>query len=532
MKPSLSLSFSRASKGQALILVAMAFIGLLAIAGLAVDLGRVFIARGMLIRAVDAAALGAATQFREGRTITEMTIMADQIMNLNGVDPTHVIVEDCPHALTSGDPELCVEPRRKYVRVTASATVPMTFIAIVGIQEVTISAKATAEAASVDVVLVIDISESMTSDAGTLYDNVDNDGDGVADDGRFHFEGSTLVYDIPPVGVEDNYLRDPAHCNPTHTCQPFEKVRAAANAFVDRILDLNGEDETDRLAVVIFANGWEGGAFATQIIPPGWVSDNTQAHNIINSLNVYQPPDCDPGAPAAGLCIKHNPPGDSNGTFVSINCPVFDGGTDPSSCTTTNIGGGMRLAGNIFGDPNFTRPEALWVVVLLTDGAANASTAEPGIHPYGYCPETTWTPPFCRDQFSYTRHFTATQPLLYDADDFARDNIDFVGCTSPSPAAACSRPGQGAVIFSIGLGNQVLAYDAGSGDIAHGVALLRYAAATGDDGDPSTDLCADLYDNVSEWREWCGNYYFDAQGDGLLRVFEDIASRIFTRLAR
>ncbi len=524
--------FYRGSKGQALILIAVSFMVILAFIGLAVDLGRVFIFQGMLRKSVDAASLAAASQFREGRSIAEMTIMAEQIMSLNGVDPDGVIVEDCPHALVSGDPDLCVTPRRKFVRVTATATIDLTFMAVTGLQQVELSAQSTAEAASIDVVLVIDISESMTSDAGHLYDNIDNDGDGTADDGRFHMEGSTLVYDITPVGDPDNFLRDPAHCNPLRQCQPFEKVRSAANSFVDRILDLSGDDETDRLAIVIFANGWEGGTYATQVIPPGWITDKATAQSIITNLTVYQPPDCDPGAPLAGLCIKHYPPGESTGTFVSINCPVFDEGVDPSSCTTTNIGGGMRLAGNIFGDPNFSRPEALWVTILLTDGAANASTAEPGVHPYGYCPESDWDPPFCRDEFSYTRHITETEPLLYDADDYARDNIDFVGCFSPTPAAACDRPGQGAVIFTIGLGNQVVAYDSSSGDIAHGVALLRYAAATGDDGDPATDLCADLYDTPDEWEEWCGNYYFDATGDDLIRVFEDIASRIFTRIAR
>ena len=42
-----------------------------------------------------------------------------------------------------------------------------------------------------------------------------------------------------------------------------------------------------------------------------------------------------------------------------------------SACNTTNIGGGLRYAGAQFGTEK--RMDALWVVVLLTDGAANAS---------------------------------------------------------------------------------------------------------------------------------------------------------------
>ncbi len=83
-----------------------------------------------------------------------------------------------------------------------------------------------------------------------------------------------------------------------------------------------------------------------------------------------------------------------------------------------------------------------------------------------------------------------------------------------------------AVVFSVGLGSQVLSTDAEGR--AYGANLLRYVAAVGDDGDPSTDLCA----TVPNPRTWCGNYYFSPTGSQLDRVFEDIASRIFTRIAQ
>jgi len=59
-----------------------------------------------------------------------------------------------------------------------------------------------------------------------------------------------------------------------------------------------------------------------------------------------------------------------------------------------------------------------------------------------------------------------------------------------------------------------------------GGALLRYIAAVGDDGDPSTDPCA----GITDYTQWCGNYYYSPTGSKLDRVFEDIASRLFTRL--
>jgi hypothetical protein len=485
------------------------FIVLLGFIGLAIDLGRIYVAMGSLRRAVDAASLGAASQFREGRGITEMTSMATQIMNMNGINPDTIVVEDCPHAIVPNDAVLCVTPHHKYVRVTATNTVPMTFLRVININQITLNSNAISEAASLDVVLVIDISESMAQKSN---------GDQA----------------------------DPSQCNPTQTCQPFEKVRAAADTFVDRILDLPPAQESDRIAIVYFSNGWQTDPSkfsyglnkgATDVVSPGWITTNAAAHGAVNNLSVYEAPKCDVN-PAFGTCRSYSDYSDPD-TFLGINCPVYDNGTDPSSCTTTNIGGALQLAGNMFATQS--RPEALWVVILLTDGAANASNASVG-HQFGYCPDSDWGPPFCRDRMSSTYLLPpdshSTHDLLhFDANDFARDSADFVGCYQTHMAPECEylpHGGQGAIIFTIGLGSQVLAtYSPDT--VPHGVALLRYVSAVGDDGDPATDPCrvpVNLYTNSTGWQTHCGNYYFDATGDKLISVFEDIASRIFTRITR
>jgi hypothetical protein len=114
---------------------------------------------------------------------------------------------------------------------------------------------------------------------------------------------------------------------------------------------------------------------------------------------------------------------------------------------------------------------------------------------------------------------------------------DFVGCpdaNSPQPAA-CGAPGQAAVIFTIGLGGEVTdtrcdpIYDPDlhCGNVAE--ELLRYIAGAGDDGNPGTPPAQDPCSSAGDGSD-CGNYYFAPSGAGLLRVFEAIASRIFTRL--
>ena len=147
----------RKPSGQAAVIIAIAFIALLAFVGFVVDVGQLYVYMGHLRRAVDASSLAAAAQFREGRGLAEMTASADQVMHLNGVDPTSVTVQTCD--TNPGDPNLCVTPNRKFVRVIGTLRVPMSFLQLVGVNNVNISANAIGEAASMDVVLVIDISE-------------------------------------------------------------------------------------------------------------------------------------------------------------------------------------------------------------------------------------------------------------------------------------------------------------------------------------------------------------------------------------
>jgi hypothetical protein len=138
---------------------------------------------------------------------------------------------------------------------------------------------------------------------------------------------------------------------------------------------------------------------------------------------------------------------------------------------------------------------------------------------------------------------------MYDPDDAARDMADFVGCpdANSTTPAACPEPGQGAVIFSIGLGPEVTdtscdPFYGGPTCGNLGEQLLRYIAGVGDDGDPRTgaggppsapDPCSGnplvVGDEQPDGTD-CGNYYYSPTGSGLMRVFEAIASRIFTRL--
>lgn len=504
-------------KGQSLILVAVAFVVLLAFVGLVTDVGQLFISMGNLRRAADAASLAAAAQFREGRSLAEMTSAAVQVMHLNGIDPGSytVDVKTCDNA--PGDPSLCTTPRRKLVRVEGEVAVPMTFLSLIGVRDIKINAASVGEAASLDVVLVIDISDSMTWDA-----------------------------------PEGDPMRDPHACNladPSGTdgfpgeCQPFEEVKKAASSFINRVLNKPPSVEEDRLAIITFANGWSSSAnLGTHYRTSGWTNDGGEAQAIVRNLSVFDPPRCyEPGYDDDGHINADYSYGpcryyDTSNRYQWLDCLSCWQADPPdgewSSFQTTNIGGGLLRAGNMFAlEP---REEALWVVVLLTDGMANATDTAPGdnlanfsTYPIGYCPGNIDTFPLCQDHNVATRHSSGSP--YYDADDYARDMADFVACPPINTPEACNGVvGQGALIFTIGLGNTVLDSTNEAHGRPYGASLLRYIANVGYDGDP--DPSKDPCKNVTDYKEWCGNYYFAPEGPQLSKIFEDIASRIFTRL--
>lgn len=446
-------------------ILAFAFVGLVAFAGLAADTLLVILGQARLVRAADAAALAAASIYREGATTPEMKAMAVQFVSLNGADAASTKLATCegddPPGWYSGT--LCpgFDYRRK-VLVQVEMPVDLSFLRLLGFRTVRLRVEATGEAASLDVVLALDRSESMSNDTDLGTPGPEDCGFGP-------------VYDHDCDGRLDS---DPKECNPLDACQPFRQVKDAAIAFVNEL-----NPTFDRVTVV----------FLDQEAQPGLTqltSDFIAVRNVIDNANVYAPPAC-----------TGYPP-------------------DPSPCTSTNIGGGLGQANHeLIGGPQ-RRDDALWIVILLTDGAANTTNKiGGGPHQWAnvHCPPLYWSQPFCRDGDSSeaSRHPGPGQPGFdfndYDSDDWARDMADYVA-------------GNEVVIFTIGLGDLVTNFTAG-GDPAAGERLLRYIAAVGDDGIPSTDPC----DGVP-LGEKCGNYFFSPTAGELGEIFLEIADRILTRL--
>ena len=221
----------RGQSGQSILILAIGFIALLGFVGIVTDVSLLFVRYSTLRRAVDAAAIAAAGQIRReiAPGMTENQIQGDSLANLNlaarsfiemyNLDPSNVLVETCyaqnvlllgPNGETTGPnrdrpadrngvplytydaggtrtgdnalanaddrfryEELCTRDELKLVRVTAQLQSPTVFLRLLGFGSITVQSSAISQTAVIDVVLILDVSESMLRD--TTYASYEPD---------------------------------------------------------------------------------------------------------------------------------------------------------------------------------------------------------------------------------------------------------------------------------------------------------------------------------------------------------------------
>lgn len=681
----------RSQRGQSILLLAFAFIALIAFVGLVTDVALLFTRYAALRRAVDAAAIAAAGQVREGTDYATVAIAAEQYIELHNLDSRSTLVETCetdiyqwrlglgpwegdPHP-ESADPWTCGDGTEKcnvpdlmpitelcdwgdphkLVRVSAQIESPTTFLALIGIPSITLEATSVSETAVLDVALVIDTSESMSKETNsTDYTRVNlsygggggltirgecnttsedlanglpvyarerwagccNDpGTGQVSDGTVRkstggfLSNGTIWHDANFNGIWDpgedglanstaqsSSLTDPDGFNfTTLVCRPFKTVKDAARQFIKQLDFVRG----DRVVLVTFDRA--GIAYDPDGDAPTFRPLLRSQQAAIETLNQK-----------VGVLI--NPTGIHNrcGEYITaqILWPQWISGElteEPARrpfayesiapCGNTNVGGGILAASNAITDPDDIRREAVWVMIVLSDGAANVTDRVPGAINvrdyglYGYCPWWTFCPlsgdyvwpectgnnpsqvemntPVCNDNDPNTRHFcidwNTSEPEVgnvectvaghYDADDYARDMADFAGLIEVVPGG---KQGNFIAMFSIGFGQEVL-------DEPTAAPLLRYIADAGDNGFINDRLQQDLREDRNPMPTYpiggpypdyylpkdpcegglhptqqCGQYWYvsynasnpEASLAELNDVFEEIASRLFTRLSR
>lgn len=499
--------------GQIMILAALLLVGMLALAGLAVDGARLFQARHQLQHALDGAALAAASQFRLGRSDADLRQAAQDFLRAQGFAVTWVQIYTC----SSPGPyagELCTDPPRKLVRVDAGVRVPTTFLRVVGWDAVDLRGTATGEAASVDLVLIIDNSESMAHET-PLVAVFPNPGE------------ITCIPGSPTPETECAPPQKPHFCNPTDSCQPFRQVKDAAMELVGRMYF-----PYDRVAVVSFDRR------ATIHLDLQNGVDLATVQNRIRGLQVYDPAIDPPAAqrPTDGTACAGMDCTSGRCRLIYPYVPAPD--ADPRPCQSSNLQEALAAARFLLGTQG--RSDALWAVVLLSDGAPNATmpvdTGGPMERRYGLCPKVNtsgpywyWPPdpyyrPLCQDADFESRH--PPNSPAYDPEDMALDE-----------AEALAR--MNVVVFTIGYGRRLHALNVkpgGGRDPDLGEKFLRYVADI-TDGDPGNACLVrgDYFSPAAVWKprgEPCSNYFFAPDANQLRRIFLTIAERIFTRLNR
>ncbi len=136
-------------RGAVLLMVAVLLVAVLGVAGLAVDLGRGYIAKSRMSRAVDAGVLAAARSLRLGQDVARGQALA--MARANGLTSTAGL--DIQFG-TNAQGESTVS-------MSASGTVPTTLMRLLGIDQMHVGSSATAAVPPVDLVLVLDQSGSL-----------------------------------------------------------------------------------------------------------------------------------------------------------------------------------------------------------------------------------------------------------------------------------------------------------------------------------------------------------------------------------
>jgi len=372
---------SQRERGQVIVLVALGMVALIAVIGLATDAAMIYKTKQDLQRAVDSAALAGAYKLPKKADAIQTT---SEFMRLHGYDRTPCGTDPLLPTCTKTQPYLEItfpnEAVQKLVHVEASTDAVYFFLRILGFNKMTVSAVGEGEGAPMDVYLILDLSESMT------YDTYDR---GAPNPWPAGFPSCTWADQSDCVAQYCNWAKGNPDGTPpvpikdaNRICDPLDmKVKPAAKFFIDQL-----DARYDRVGVVVYDQ------FGTKII--GLSNNFPAVKAAIDDL--------------AGFAKQE-----------TSGCP----NTSPAGCNKqTNIGDGIMVAhANIATEG---RIDAIWSMVLLTDGKANvyrscsgcpptcSASACSTLHLCNECGEAgTWATDNAQD--TWKRHETTIYTIAY-----------------------------------------------------------------------------------------------------------------------
>lgn len=159
-------------RGQITMIAGVLMIGLLGIVGLGIDGGLSYVTKARLNAAVDSAAVAAARAVTNGTTQAEQTAAARQAA-------TDFFNANFPNGYLRGTPTLnttnvAFDQGKVTISVSASATMPLSFIKVLGFNNVAVAANSTTIRKDLDMIFVIDSSGSMGPVWSTVRSNANS----------------------------------------------------------------------------------------------------------------------------------------------------------------------------------------------------------------------------------------------------------------------------------------------------------------------------------------------------------------------
>lgn len=159
-------------RGQITLIAAALMIGLVGVVGLGIDGGMAYMTKARLNAAVDSAAVAAARAVTNGTTQAEQTAAARQAA-------TDFFNANYPAGYLRGTPSLntpsvTFNQGKVTIAVSATATMPLTLMKVLGFQNVAVAATSTTIRKDLDMVFVIDSSGSMSGVWSTVRSNANS----------------------------------------------------------------------------------------------------------------------------------------------------------------------------------------------------------------------------------------------------------------------------------------------------------------------------------------------------------------------
>jgi hypothetical protein len=147
-------------------------------------------------------------------------------------------------------------------------------------------------------------------------------------------------------------------------CQPFKQVRDAARRFIKRLDFVRG----DRLVLVTFNADVKTIKPTDDPAAPPFILDKLTA---VTTLNERVGVSVNPARRQSPNCYILTRPRSDKIDNSDINVRQVYSYWTVSQCMDTNMGGAIYQARAELTNPNYIRREAVWVMVLLSDGFPN-----------------------------------------------------------------------------------------------------------------------------------------------------------------